>query len=98
MNRWGRADAGKSRLKGSRTPLVTATRGERGRFGDSGERPGADVVSKTREAGLRAAAKELGIREVTVLGYPDGGLDSIDQEPRRKPSPAIFAASGRTSS
>jgi LmbE family N-acetylglucosaminyl deacetylase len=64
--------------EGVATYLVTATRGERGRFGDSGERPGADVVGKTREAELRAAAKELGIREATILGYPDGGLDSID--------------------
>lgn len=64
--------------EGVGTYLVTATRGERGRFGDGGERPGADVVGKTREAELRAAAAELGVREVTVLGYPDGGLDSLD--------------------
>jgi LmbE family N-acetylglucosaminyl deacetylase len=58
--------------------LITATRGERGRFGDAAERPSADVVGKTREAELRAAAIELGVREVTVLGYPDGALDSFD--------------------
>ena len=60
------------------TYLVTATRGERGRFGDNGERPGPDVVGATREAELRAAARELGVREVTVLGYPDGALDAVD--------------------
>jgi LmbE family N-acetylglucosaminyl deacetylase len=58
--------------------LITATRGERGRFGDGGERPSADVVGKVRESELRAAATELGVREVTVLGYPDGALDSVD--------------------
>jgi len=43
--------------EGVETFLVTATRGERGRFGDGGERPSADVVGTTREAELRAAAK-----------------------------------------
>ena len=64
--------------EGVETYLVTATRGERGRFGDGGERPSADVVGETREAELRAAAKELGIREVVLLGYPDGVLDTVD--------------------
>ena len=64
--------------EGVDTYLVTATRGERGRFGDAGERPGPDIVGQTREAELRAAAKELGVCEVTLLGYPDGGLDSVD--------------------
>jgi LmbE family N-acetylglucosaminyl deacetylase len=64
--------------EGIDTFLITATRGERGRFGDSGVRPSTDVVGETREAELRAAAKELGVREVTLLGYPDGTLDSFD--------------------
>jgi LmbE family N-acetylglucosaminyl deacetylase len=64
--------------EGVETYLVTATRGERGRFGDGGERPSADVVGNTREAELRAAAKELGLREVVLLGYPDGALDAVD--------------------
>jgi len=63
--------------EGAETYLVTATRGERGRFGDSADRPTDDVVGKTREAELRAAAQELGVREVIVLGYPDGGLDAV---------------------
>ena len=58
--------------------LVTATRGERGRFGDAADRPPAEVIGRTREQELHAAARELGVREVTVLGYPDGGLDAID--------------------
>ena len=64
--------------EGVETYLLTATRGERGRFGDNGERPGPEVVGATREAELRAAARELGIREVTLLGFPDGALDSVD--------------------
>jgi len=64
--------------QGIETYLVTATRGERGRFGDARERPAPDVVGKAREAELRAAAKELGLREVEILGYPDGALDAVD--------------------
>jgi LmbE family N-acetylglucosaminyl deacetylase len=63
--------------EGVETYLVTATRGERGRFGDIADRPSNDVVGRTREAELRAAAQELGVREVIVLGYPDGGLDAV---------------------
>ena len=65
---------------GVETYLVTATRGERGRFGNGHERPGDEVVGRTREEELRAAASELGVREVTVLGYPDGALDTVAPE------------------
>jgi len=64
-------------VEGVDTYLLTATRGERGRFGEGSERPSPDVVGETREAELRAAAKELGVREVTILGYPDGGVDAV---------------------
>jgi LmbE family N-acetylglucosaminyl deacetylase len=64
--------------EGVETFVVTATRGERGRFGDGGERPAPEVVGATREVELRAAATELGVREVVVLGFPDGALDSVD--------------------
>ena len=64
--------------EGVETYLVTATRGERGRFGDSSEHPGPDVVGAAREAELRAAAGVLGIQEVIQLGFPDGGLDAVD--------------------
>ncbi len=63
---------------GIATYLVTATRGERGRFGESKESPGPEIVGKTREAELRAAARELGIREVSFLDYLDGALDQAD--------------------
>jgi LmbE family N-acetylglucosaminyl deacetylase len=63
---------------GVSTYLVTATRGERGRFGTGNTRPAPEVVGRTREAELRAAAAALGVRDVCVLGYPDGGLDAVD--------------------
>jgi LmbE family N-acetylglucosaminyl deacetylase len=68
----------KCAVEGVATYLVTATRGERGRFGDGKESPGPEVVGKTREAELMSAAKELGIREVRFLDYPDGALDHVD--------------------
>ncbi len=63
---------------GVETFVVTATRGERGRFDDKGTRPGPDIVGRTRDAELRAAAHELGVREVIVLDYLDGELDRVD--------------------
>lgn len=64
--------------EGVETYLVTATRGERGRFGDAAERPAPEVVGEAREAELRAAAAVLGVREVALLGYLDGALDQAD--------------------
>jgi LmbE family N-acetylglucosaminyl deacetylase len=61
--------------EGIETYLITATRGERGRFGDAAVRPSLQVVGETREAELRAAGKELGIREIHFLDYVDGDLD-----------------------
>src|SRR6187551_3268086 len=65
--------------EGIETFVVTATRGERGRFGDGVESPGPEIVGRTREAELRAAANQLGVREVSVLGYPDGGLERVNR-------------------
>ena len=64
--------------EGVATYLVTATRGERGRFGELKESPGPEVVGRAREAELRAAATELGLREVRFLDYMDGALDKVD--------------------
>jgi LmbE family N-acetylglucosaminyl deacetylase len=64
--------------EGVETYVVTATRGERGRFLDGVERPATEVVGATREAELDAAVKELGVHETTLLGFPDGGLDAVD--------------------
>jgi len=61
--------------EGIGTYVVTATRGERGRFDDTGLSPGPEIVGRAREAELLAAAKELGVREVAFLDYHDGDLD-----------------------
>ncbi|HSJ31853.1 MAG TPA: PIG-L family deacetylase [Longimicrobiales bacterium] len=62
--------------EGVETYLVTATRGERGRYFDNENRPPDEEVGRVRELELRGAAHELGIRHVSLLGYCDGELDS----------------------
>ncbi|MEO8125479.1 MAG: PIG-L family deacetylase [Bryobacteraceae bacterium] len=64
--------------EGVETYLVTATRGERGRFGSQGKTADPAEVGRVREAELRAAAAVLGIREVSILSYADGGVDQMD--------------------
>jgi LmbE family N-acetylglucosaminyl deacetylase len=64
--------------EGIETHLVTATRGERGWFGDEKDYPGPQALGKLREAELQAAAEALGIRHVSLLGYMDGDLDQAD--------------------
>jgi LmbE family N-acetylglucosaminyl deacetylase len=61
--------------EGVETFVVTATRGERGRFGDADPRPAPEVVGKVREAELREAANVLGVKEVAFLDYLDADLD-----------------------
>ena len=61
--------------EGVETYLVTATRGERGWFGEERAYPGPEALGKRREAELLAAAKVLGIRRVDFLDYLDGNLD-----------------------
>jgi LmbE family N-acetylglucosaminyl deacetylase len=62
--------------------LVTATRGDGGRFhghrrGDE-RHPGPLALGNIRETELRAAAMVLGVREVTLLDYHDQQLDRAD--------------------
>jgi LmbE family N-acetylglucosaminyl deacetylase len=62
--------------------LVTATRGDGGRFrgyrrGDE-RHPGSQALAEIRERELRAAAGVLGIRELSVFDYPDQYLDAVD--------------------
>jgi len=61
------------------TFLVTATRGERGRFfghaADSPAHPGANALAEIRERELHAAAAVLGIRRVFLLDYEDQHVD-----------------------
>jgi hypothetical protein len=63
--------------EGVETYLVTATRGERGRFGSLGKSGDPVEVGRVREAELREAAAVLGIREVSILSYPDGAVDEV---------------------
>jgi LmbE family N-acetylglucosaminyl deacetylase len=61
--------------EGVETHVVSATRGERGRFGETGEKAPPEVVGRARDRELHAAAAVLGVREVHFLGYMDGELD-----------------------
>jgi len=66
--------------EGVETYVVCATRGERGRFGDAQVRPAPEEVGRVRESELRAAARELGVKEVHFLDYIDKDLDQADPE------------------
>ena len=44
--------------------VVTATRGQAGRYKDNTNHPGPEALGRIREAELRAAAKELGVQDV----------------------------------
>jgi len=63
--------------EGVGTYLVTATRGERGRFGSLGKSGDPVEVGRVREAELRKAASVLGVRETSILSYPDGCVDAV---------------------
>jgi LmbE family N-acetylglucosaminyl deacetylase len=58
--------------------LVTATRGQRGRYGDLPQKPSLEEIGRMREKELRAAAIKLGVRDVELLDYVDGDLDQAD--------------------
>ena len=62
--------------------LVTATRGDNGRYRglrpDDPEHPGPSVLANIRETELRAAASALGLREVSLLDFRDQRLDRAD--------------------
>ena len=64
--------------EGVETYLVTATKGERGRTA-SPEPLEPEAVGRLRQAELHAAARELGVAEVSLLGYRDGELDQADR-------------------
>jgi len=66
--------------EGVECALVTATRGERGRYGDLPERPSLTEVGRLREAELRCAAAKLGVERLAFLDYVDGELDQADPE------------------
>jgi len=65
--------------EGIETSLVTATRGDRGKFNGHAaggpEHPGAEALGRIREGELRNAAAALGVRDLSILGYGDQHLD-----------------------
>jgi LmbE family N-acetylglucosaminyl deacetylase len=65
--------------EGVDTHLITATRGERGRYfdhqADSPGHPGAAELGRIREGEMRDAAAALGVGQVTLLGYEDQALN-----------------------
>jgi LmbE family N-acetylglucosaminyl deacetylase len=67
--------------EGVETFLVTATRGESGRYRghrDDAEHPGPVELGRIRESELRAAASVLGIQDLAFLDYRDQELDRAD--------------------
>ena len=64
--------------EGVETYLVTATRGERGRFGDArrNRRPRSSAAHAKPSCATPAGC--LGVREVSFLDYPDAELDRVD--------------------
>jgi len=56
--------------------VLTATRGERSTLGTSGRYAPTELAA-LREQELRCAARALGVAEVRLLGYPDGGLSDL---------------------
>lgn len=63
--------------EGVRVVLVCGTRGEVGEISVETLANG-DNLGEVRERELRAAAKELGVNEVHVLGYRDSGMAGTD--------------------
>ena len=65
--------------EGTEVFVVTATRGDGGRFRGHppghAQHPGASALGQIREGELRAAADALGVREVSLLDYGDQQLD-----------------------
>ncbi len=66
--------------QGVRTFLVTATRGERGRYfghaADRPEHPGTAALADIREQELHKAAETLGVERVFLLDYADQHVDA----------------------
>src|SRR5678815_5357597 len=70
---------GKYASEGADVFLLTATRGDDGRYrgyrpGDP-QHPGSSALAIFREAELRAAASALGLRDVSLLVFHDRHLD-----------------------
>ena len=65
--------------EGVETYLVTATRGERGRFGDAAEKPPPDGRRPhARSRAARRRQRAWGSAKCRFLDYPDAELDTVD--------------------
>jgi LmbE family N-acetylglucosaminyl deacetylase len=68
--------------EGVETVLVTATRGQGGRYhghpAGSAEHPGREALGRIREQELKDASRVLGISRVGLLDYEDQHLDQAD--------------------
>jgi len=75
--------------EGVETFLLTATRGDAGRYGNhrpgDAQHPGPSALGRIREEELRAAASVLGVKDVALLDYRDSQLD------RANPQEAVAA-------
>lgn len=67
--------------EGADTFLVTATRGDRGRYHGHPpghpDHPGRHRLAALREGELRASADVLGVRDVVLFDHEDGQLDQV---------------------
>jgi hypothetical protein len=68
----------RSAADGVETHLVTATRGEAGRYRAGPDHPGPAALARIREAELDAAAGVLGVRSVHLFGHADGRLREVE--------------------
>ena len=88
--------------EGVEVSLVTATRGQNGRYRghrDPPEHPGMEALARIREGELGQAASALGIGDLTLLDYVDQELDRADPRAIVPASCALrSAASDPTSS
>src|SRR5881296_3568986 len=70
--------------EGVETFLLTATRGDAGRYRDrrpgDAQHPGPTALASIREGELRAAASVLGVRDVALLDYRDQQLDRANPQ------------------
>jgi len=64
--------------EGVETYLVCATRGERGWNGPEEDDPGFEALGRIREAELRCASDQLGLKEVNLLDLIDGEVDQAE--------------------
>jgi len=76
---------------GIETYLVTAPRGECSWQGDPADYPGPQELGRIREAELRCAAENLGVRKVSFLDSVDGDLDQADTRSDEQDCSALAA-------